>query len=113
MSEYDDLIKRLQYMAKEYNFESSPEPYLAAAAIRTLLRERDAARELQDRLREALSVERQRARMPDEVAKFLLGEGPLEGVWFGDRHPARKGLYWWRTMLREVLAWHEQEMSNE
>jgi len=31
-----------------------------------------------------------------EVISFLLGSGPLEGVWFGERHPMHKGQYWWR-----------------
>ena len=35
------------------------------------------------------------------VINFLCGEGPLEGVWFGDDHPTRKGRFWWRKLLRE------------
>ncbi len=35
-----------------------------------------------------------------EVIDFLNGEGPLDGVWFGDPHPALRGSFWWR---REVV----------
>jgi hypothetical protein len=35
-----------------------------------------------------------------EVIAFLLGEGPLDGVWFGDPHPTEKGAFWWRKHLR-------------
>ena len=37
-----------------------------------------------------------------EVAAFLLGEAPLEGLWLGERHPA--GAFWWREHLRAALA---------
>lgn len=40
----------------------------------------------------------------DTVIKFLLGEGALDGVWFGDKHPTKPGNYWWRGYLREALA---------
>ena len=47
-----------------------------------------------------------------EVAAFLLGEAPLDGFWFGERHPA--GGFWWREHLRAALAapatapaWHD------
>lgn len=38
------------------------------------------------------------------VFQFLLGEGPLRGVHFGDRHPDERGAYWWRKDLRNALA---------
>lgn len=34
------------------------------------------------------------------VIDFLLGEGDLEGRWFGDGIPEGKGPFWWRTHLR-------------
>lgn len=34
---------------------------------------------------------------------FLLGEGPLDGVWFGER-PGGKPAFWWRTVLRGELT---------
>lgn len=37
------------------------------------------------------------------VFKFLLGEGELEGCWYGDPFIGRKP-YWWREHLREALA---------
>ena len=38
------------------------------------------------------------------VFQFLLGEGPLRGVHFGDRHPDERGAYWWRKDLRAALS---------
>lgn len=37
-----------------------------------------------------------------DVLAFLHGEAPLDGVWFGEPHPTRKGAYWWRSILREA-----------
>lgn len=37
-----------------------------------------------------------------EVHAFLLGTGPIHGMWFGDGDSARP--YWWRKYLREALA---------
>jgi hypothetical protein len=37
----------------------------------------------------------------NEVALFLMGQKPLEGVWFNERHPTRPGMYWWRKVIRE------------
>lgn len=34
------------------------------------------------------------------VFAFLLGEGPLDGTWFGE---PRKPTYWWRKYLRAAL----------
>ena len=34
-----------------------------------------------------------------EVLKFLNGEAPLDGVWFGEDHPTERGSYWWRKRL--------------
>lgn len=39
-----------------------------------------------------------------EITAFLLGEAPLEGVWFGGKHPTRRGEFWWRSLLREAVA---------
>jgi hypothetical protein len=39
-----------------------------------------------------------------EVFAFLLGEGPLEGTHFGDKHPTHQGNFWWRKHLRAALA---------
>lgn len=40
---------------------------------------------------------RKYVRLPLPVLKFLLGISPLEGVWIGEEHPKRKGLFWWRS----------------
>lgn len=45
------------------------------------------------------------ARAP--VFAFLLGEGPLDGRWFGDAPPVVGKYprpYWWRKNLRETLS---------
>lgn len=39
--------------------------------------------------------------MPLDIQRFLMGNGPLEGVWFGEDHPTRKGQFWWRDVIRE------------
>lgn len=48
-----------------------------------------------------------KAAMADQLAPvlaFLAGEAPLDGVWFGDRHPTEKGAFWWRKHLRTAGA---------
>lgn len=35
-----------------------------------------------------------------DVFKFLLGEGPLDGAWFGERPKGERGDFWWRKHLR-------------
>jgi hypothetical protein len=37
--------------------------------------------------------------MPD-IIKFLLGEGSLEGVWWGEPNTERNATFWWRSILR-------------
>jgi hypothetical protein len=39
-----------------------------------------------------------------EVVAFLCGEAPLEGVWFGEKHPLERGAFWWRPHLRAAVA---------
>ena len=39
--------------------------------------------------------------MPLDIQQFLMGNGPLEGVWFGEAHPTREGAFWWRTIIGE------------
>lgn len=43
-----------------------------------------------------------------EIGAFLLGEGQLDGRWFGDDPPTtpsgRPRVYWWRVQLRSALA---------
>lgn len=51
----------------------------------------------------------------DELApvfQFLLGEGPLRGVYFGDQPPDERGAYWWRKDLRAALAAQKQGDSD-
>lgn len=37
--------------------------------------------------------------VPDNVLTFLHGQGPLDGVWFGEPHPIYQGKFWWRAFL--------------
>lgn len=46
----------------------------------------------------AISTEKS-GRVGDDMIRFLRGEAPLEGIWFGDRHPGEDGRFWWRTRL--------------
>ena len=41
--------------------------------------------------------------MDNTILKFLLGEGELDGVWYGDKHPTEQGMFWWRKHLRQYL----------
>lgn len=34
-----------------------------------------------------------------ELLSFLNGSGEIDGVGFGEKHPAHKGMYWWRKLL--------------
>lgn len=40
----------------------------------------------------------------EAVFSFLLGQGPLEGVWFGDKPEGTRGAFWWRRHLRAALS---------
>lgn len=40
----------------------------------------------------------------ESIAAFLDGSAPLDGVWFGDRHPTLPGAFWWRSMLKAALG---------
>ncbi len=37
------------------------------------------------------------------VAAFLLGEWPLQGVWYGEWPEGERGKYWWRKHLRAAI----------
>lgn len=38
--------------------------------------------------------------IPRELYDFLMGTGPIEGVWFGEMNSALPGAFWWRALLR-------------
>lgn len=46
-----------------------------------------------------LKTDRELVAIPTEVFEFLMGQGPLEGCHFGERHPERRGLFWWRKLM--------------
>lgn len=41
--------------------------------------------------------------MKNDIIKFLLGEEPFDGVWFGEKHPTEQGAFWWRKHLRQFI----------
>ena len=45
-------------------------------------------------------------RIDEEVVRFLLGEGSLDGLWYGDKIPAHddRPPYWWRTRFRAMVG---------
>jgi hypothetical protein len=45
----------------------------------------------------------------DEIAEFLYGAAPLDGVWFGDPHPTEKGNFWWRKHLQAARQSSQSE----
>ncbi len=49
---------------------------------------------------------------PSEVIKFLLGEAPLDGHWFGSSHPTGAP-FWWRHKLRKEISEPKEEISEE
>lgn len=38
------------------------------------------------------------------VVQFLMGEAPLEGVWYDEKHPNERDMFWWRSRLRAAIA---------
>lgn len=38
----------------------------------------------------------------EEMVTFLCGAGELRGGTYGEKHPAYRGMYWWRTPLRTL-----------
>lgn len=44
-----------------------------------------------------------------------MGEAPFEGVWFGEKHPTRKGAFWWRKLLQDEPSQDElwEELDRE
>ena len=47
-----------------------------------------------------------------EMVDFLYGAGPLEGVWFGDKHPTEQGTFWWRKHLRRIADELEKKQED-
>lgn len=49
-----------------------------------------------------------------DVIKFLLGEGSLNGVWYGDPKPDNeRGNFWWRKYLRDYLVQEREQTRRE
>lgn len=49
-----------------------------------------------------------------DIIKFLLGEGSLNGVWYGDPRPDNeKGNFWWRKYLREYATQEREKARRE
>lgn len=47
-------------------------------------------------------IEAARVTITREAWDFLCGAGALEGLYFGNPHPERKGRFWWRAAIREA-----------
>ena len=45
-----------------------------------------------------------------EAWDFLCGAARLEGQFFGDDHPTREGLYWWRSVIKETSFSYDTEL---
>ncbi len=45
------------------------------------------------------------------IIEFLKGSHSFEGVWFGDKHPARQGMFWWRQFLPPSPTVDEKQFS--
>jgi hypothetical protein len=50
--------------------------------------------------------------MSDDVFKFLQGEGPLDGAWFGDKPAGERGDFWWRKHLSAEVERLTQERDQ-
>lgn len=50
--------------------------------------------------------------MENDVIKFLLGKGSIDGVWFGEKHPAYEGNFWWRNHLRKYITQSQNSETN-
>lgn len=37
------------------------------------------------------------------IIEFLNGSHSYDGVWFGDKHRTKEGVYWWRKILRDYV----------
>jgi hypothetical protein len=64
-------------------------------------------RAIQDYAREAVRLNI--APLSDEQERFLsflYGSGEWDGVWFGERHPTKKGAFWWRSEMRRLFPAH-------
>src|SRR5690242_12184285 len=56
-------------------------------------------------LAELISAKGNGVTISRELYSFLMGEGALEGVWFGDLNEGFKGTFWWRALLRCAAGW--------
>jgi hypothetical protein len=63
--------------------------------------------EMEAYAREAVRLNR--APLSDEQERFLsflYGSGEWDGVWFEERHPTKKGAFWWRSEMRRLFPAH-------
>lgn len=40
-----------------------------------------------------------------QMLNFLYGAGEWDGLWFEEKHPTKKGAFWWRTDLRRLFTY--------
>ena len=39
-----------------------------------------------------------------QMLNFLYGSGEWDGLWFDQKHPTKKGAFWWRSDLRRLFT---------
>ena len=105
-----DLQKALGAFGRACGFGDSLEARISAAVdlehqIEAYADAREAAVMAKLAQQEPVAVSR-------EVIAFLQGAGPLDGVWFGDKHPTERGAFWWRKHLVAAPVPAVQPRSN-
>lgn len=49
----------------------------------------------------------------EELIAFLNGSGPIDGIWYGDRHPVMPGMtLWWRKYLPILTEQASESIHN-
>ena len=95
-----DIDKLAREIADNLPLHSVPKSNLIKAIVELANAQKEAGMKLQ-RERDAV--------IDPNVLDFLMGIAPLEGCHFGEKHPTRKGAFWWRTVLRERSEMIKQE----
>jgi hypothetical protein len=47
-----------------------------------------------------------------QVLNFLIGHSHIEGVFFNEKHPNKKGAFWWRSVLQDAFPGFEAQFIN-
>lgn len=90
----------LNVLAQECFGDERPENWVAKLAVRV--------REL-NRAPSSMKCSEALVTVREDIVRFLLGEGALDGKWYGDRDPGQPA-YWWRGPLR--LSMHPYSLPS-